>query len=132
MSRLPWSVSVVAVAVVAAGCQPPAPEMLPDPVEVTGRVVFADGSPVKGVTLGLMPRGNGHPNGMKIGAAGAVSGNLIPGEYSFYFGPGDPKAVSEKTAAAAAMKRIPEPYHTPSADHVVQIKAGEEFKVEVK
>lgn len=105
--------------------------ILPDPVEISGTVTFADGKPVKDVQLALRPKGEGHQAGCALKSDGTFTVKAIPGEFMFYFAPlEDPKA--DKAKARAGMNAVPAPYRDVSVDHTVSLRAGSGNKIELK
>ncbi len=109
--------------VVLAGCGG-TPDLRPDPVRVTGTVRQGD-RPLKDVALNLQPTdsGGGHPGTCRVGPDGRVTVNLVPGKYVFY--------VTEIDGKPAAFKPVPQKYHTPQAEHTVEIAEGKEFEVNI-
>lgn len=123
-------IAMAFLAVISIGCGSSV-TLLPEPVEISGTVTFADGKPVKDVQLALRPKGDGHPSGCALKADGTFSVKAIPGDFMFYFAPlEDPKA--DKAKAKSGMNSIPVPYRDVSMDHSVSLKAGSGNKIELK
>lgn len=100
------------------------PSMRAEPVDVRGKVTFADGSPVTGLVLAVQPTGQGHPNGFALGAGGEFSGKLIPGTYIYYFQV-QGRTPAERQEAEANLKRVPAKYHDAHIDHQVSLSGSE-------
>lgn len=119
------------LAAFAAGCSSD-PGLMPEAPKVTGKVTFADGTPVRHVQLVLQPRGAGLAQvSPQLGADGEFSEKVHPGTYGFYFEVGNPKP-SQRGAAEGAMKAIPAAYRNPAEENFVEVKAGEPLNVTLK
>lgn len=93
-------------------------------VAFTGTVTGPDGKPLKDVRLNLSPIKTGLPSSYKLGGDGKFSGQVVPGKYMFSFESLDGKA--------AGIKSIPDSYHSPSADHTVEVgSSGGEVSIAV-
>lgn len=106
---------------VLVGCHAPV-EIIPDPVEVSGKVVYTDGKPVKNVTLELQPTGVGLPTTMKVGPDGSAKGKLVPGQYVYFFSA--PKG-------ATALASIPTKYHAANKEHQSTFSSSGEFEIRI-
>ena len=126
MYRLVAALSLLGL---AAGCG--GPRMMEEPVEVSGRVVGANGQPVGNVQLALRPKGDGHPAGGPVAADGSFSVKALPGEFMFYFQPlEDPKA--DRSRAKAAFASLPQQYQEVSVDNTVQLSAGAGNQIQLR
>ena len=123
-TRLASALALLAGAGLLAGCGDAAGPPQAAPVKVSGKVVLADGKPVRDVKLTFLPTDAGTQAAFKLGADGRFSGDMVPAKYLFYFDAVDGKEV--------ALKAIPGPYQTTSNDHTVEVKAGAELVVTVR
>ena len=99
------------------GCGGVNPSKNPDPVEVTGKVAFASGKPVTGVTLNFQPIADGGQAFAPV-KDGAFKGAVMPGKYTYFFTEGP------RGSSPAAFAAIPEKYRAGAMDRQVEIKPG--------
>ena len=100
------------------------PRLLPDPVSVQGRVTQVDGKPVKNVVLTLQPTERGHGAGFSVKADGSFTGEIVPGNYAFFFTQQTGKTAADNRVFEAALKAIPAKYRNANLENAVQVKAG--------
>jgi hypothetical protein len=123
--------AVVAAAVgLTAGCGYEGQKM-PDPVEISGTVAFADGKPVKDVQLVLRPKGEGHPTECPLGQNGTFTVKAVPGEFMFLFQPTQEGKV-DRAKAKSAFAAVPPAYQDVSVDHTVTLAAGSGNQITLK
>lgn len=90
------------------------PPAKPTDVEVTGAAKFADGKPVKGVTVAFNPTsGLQNSNSAKTGDDGSFKVMLKPGDYRFVIEPAGNNV--------AAYKAVPNSYKSVSEEHTVTV-----------
>jgi len=91
-------------------------------VEVNGKVVGPDGSPITPAMITFQPTGgNAQPNEFPIGTDGSFSGKLVSGKYTYYISPAV-GALANKSAAA--LKALPETYTKATLERQVEVTGG--------
>jgi hypothetical protein len=103
---------------------------MPDPVEISGTVVAADGKPVRDVQLVLRPLGEGHMAGGPLGPDGRFTVKAVPGEFMFYFQPLE--GAKDQAKAKAAFAAVPRAYQDVTTDHTVTLSAGGGNEIRLK
>lgn len=92
--------------------------------EVTGKVTYADGKPVKDVRLNFFPNTSSqNPASVELKADGTFSTKLMSGKYTYAF---------EATKKAPSLKSIPPEYHTNSAEHAIEVEPGKPIEIQIK
>lgn len=100
------------------------PGSKPEPTTVSGQAKFADGKPVQNVRLNFNPTtADQMATNAQLGADGKFQVSLVPGKYTYSFEP--------LTGKQTAIKAIPAKYHSPDAQHTVEVTAGREVQVQV-
>lgn len=94
--------------------------------KVTGKVTGPDGAGLSGVNLFLQPTGDGQPANLPL-QAGAFSGDVVPGKYTWYIA-----ADPAKKGGEAGMKNIPAAFKEGSMERQMTIKAGDNLELQVK
>lgn len=118
------SISLTGVMVIGlAGCGG-GPGRVADPVPVKGQVTLASGQPLKDVMLTLQPLDAGHMAGLKVGADGRFTGEVVPGKYAFFFGPQESKGPAEQQKFEVALQAVPEKYKAANMDHTVTVSSS--------
>jgi hypothetical protein len=109
MSRATRLALALIVASLATGCGGGGPPPRPDGVEVAGKVLLPNGSPLTGGTLVLRPVAGLHGATAQIGSTGAFalvdpSGkkSVVPGQYQVFVRFNDP---NQKALSAAVNKK---------------------------
>ena len=127
MTRTIIGLAAVAGLTAGLGC---GVEKMPDPVEISGTVKYADGKPVKDVQLVLRPKGEGHMAGGPLGPDGTFTVKAVPGEFMFYFQPLE--GSKDKTRVKSAFAVVPRSYQDVSVDHTVSLSTGGGNEIKLK
>jgi hypothetical protein len=118
--------SVVFLAVITAllsGCGSGVDSVKADPIDVKGTVNFSDGKPVDGVQISFFVLSQGGSPATVPVKAGAFTGKLIPGDYSYFF-------VEGKNPAA--LQAIPTAFQKNTSEHKITVSTSStEFKLTV-
>jgi hypothetical protein len=127
MTRTIIALAALVGPVVGVGC---GVEKMPDPVEISGTVTYADGRPVKDVQLVLRPKGEGHMAGGPLGPDGTFTVKAVPGEFMFYFQPLE--GSKDKAKVRSAFAAIPQAYQDVSVDNTASLSSGEGNEIKLK
>lgn len=111
----------LAVAFAAAGCSSYDQKLSADPIEVKGKVIGADGKPVKDVKLNLFPLEKGGQSFAKVGADGSFTAKVVPAKYMFTF-----EALDGKPAAFRA---VPAKYQDTNSEHTIDYSTSTDATV---
>lgn len=99
-------------------------------VEVSGRVVTADGKPVKDVQLVLRPKGEGHPAECPLGTDGRFSVKAVPGEFMFCFQPLE--GAKTDRAKRSGFAAVPAKYQDVSVENTVNLNPGNSNEIRLQ
>jgi|GEM_PF-962562 len=97
------------------------PGKYPDPVDVSGKVVGANGAPVTGVKILFQPTSTIPTAFGQVGKAGEFKTKAVPAEYIFYFEPRSVSTEEEREEAAAAFASIAAKYREPQKENTVKL-----------
>lgn len=120
-------IGLAALVGLVVGCEN---QTMPDPVEISGTVTYADGKPVKDVQLVLRPKGEGHMAGGPLGPDGKFTVKAVPGEFMFYFQPLE--GSKDKGKVKSAFAAVPPAYQDVSADHTASLSSGGGNEIRLK
>lgn len=114
-------VLIAASVLSGVGCSE-SPVVRDRPVAVAGKV-SGGGLPVGDVLVQFHPLDRGHVGSFPVKPDGTFEGELIAGNYSYYF------ARSATNTSAAALKKIDPKYYEPNMERRIAVSAGQEVLI---
>lgn len=99
-----------------------------EPVEISGKALHADGTPITNTQISFHPMEDAIPGGAKLSKQGEFTVKLTPGKYAVYF-PASNNLTPEEQASYA---KIPTAYQQANKDFTVDVKAGTPLEIRLK
>lgn len=110
---------------VLAGCG--GPSLRSEPTDISGKLSFADGTPIGGVNVNLQPMQNTLPGVAKTKADGSFTVKIAPGKYTVFIS----KVESATPEETATFGKVPELYRSANKDFTFDVKAGAPLDVKL-
>lgn len=99
------------------------PELLREPVDVSGKVTKPDGSPLAGASITFRPFSLAHPMTFKTDKEGNFKGQLVPGKFMYFI----PDDISPNM-----VKGVDAKFMSPSEDRSIEVAAGATLNIELR